>query len=503
MLPASAISGDSSVATEPSGESPGDWRGDAPAVSAPGVGADTGKSGIRLLHDGKDAFAARVMLIRSARDCLDVQYYIWHGDLSGSLMLDEIVAAADRGVGVRLLLDDNGIAGLDARLCEVAAHDNVDVRLYNPFPLRWPKALGWLFAFARLNHRMHAKSLTVDRHCTIVGGRNIGDEYFGAKRKGLFEDLDAIAIGPVVGEVVQVFEQHWHGANARSTSRILASVSRHARRKAARRAATLRGSKVAEHYRRAIEALPLVYDMSDGSLDFTWAPARAIGTFPDTSIPPAARHSGLAELLPAGMGTPDSELIVISGYFVPTADGSADLATLARGGVRVRVLTNSFAATDVAAVHAGYAPRRRALLASGAALHEMPAPDDKPKTARKFIGPGSKRSRAQSGRSLHAKVYIADRRRVYIGSANFDPRSAHINTELGFVIESPALAENMAEAFETAAANSYRLALGSGGVTWCDERDDQPTPEATEPGANALTRLLTALLSRLPIEHLL
>ena len=178
-----------------------------PSNGAPS--AQSGLSGLRLLHDPKDAFAARLWLIRSARRTLDVQYYIWHDDLSRSLLLDEFVAAARRGVSVRLLIDDNGIGGLDARLALLDSEPTVTVRLYNPFKMRRLQALEWLFAFRRLNSRMHAKSLTADRHATIVGGRNIGDEYFGAQSKGQFDDLDVIARGPVAAEVEHVFEHHW------------------------------------------------------------------------------------------------------------------------------------------------------------------------------------------------------------------------------------------------------------------------------------------------------
>ena len=459
-------------------------------------------SGVRLVGGGKDAFAARILLIRSARRVLDAQYYIWHDDLSGSLMLDEILAAAERGVRVRLLLDDNGIAGLDARLSQLAGHPNIAIRLFNPFWIRRLKVLNWLFAFKRLNRRMHAKSFTVDRQCTIIGGRNIGDKYFGARPKGLFEDLDVMAVGPVVDQVLEAFDRHWHSRHAQSISHVVNRVSAWAKRKSAQRAAALAKSEAAEQYRQAVRALPFVYDMRVGSFDFTWAPIRTVSTAPAKGPGNAAPRTGLAELLPPGLGKAENELILVSGYFVPTADGSADLQELSRGGTRVRVLTNSFAATDVGLVHAGYAPRRKPLLESGVELFEIPAPDDKPKTVRKFIRSGSTGAPEQWGRSLHAKVYVADRCRIYIGSANFDPRSAHLNTELGFVIESPALAETLATAFEQAIRNSYRLALASDGrLRWIDERDDVPEPEDVEPGTNAFTRALIGLLSRLPIER--
>jgi cardiolipin synthase C len=460
-----------------------------------------GASGVWPLQGARDAFAARIALIRGAKQTLDVQYYIWHDDLSGSLLLAEIEAAADRGVSVRLILDDNGIAGLDARLAATSQHPNIDVRLYNTFTIRFPRSINWLFAFKRLSRRMHAKSLTADRRLTIVGGRNIGDEYFGAKAEGLFDDLDVLAQGPVVDGVLDAFDRHWRSESAIPAERVLAGVSRAARQRSTARAASRIKGHDAERYRQDVRESPLAKDMGDGVLDLIQAQARAVAVFPAVDSD-AARACGLARLLPEGLERPARELIIISGYFVPTAKGSRDLIELARSGVAVRVLTNSFAATDVGVVHAGYAPRRQGLLEAGVELSEMPAPGDRPKTARKFMPAGSAAAREYSGRSLHAKAYIVDRRRLYIGSANFDPRSVDLNTELGLTIDSAPLAETMAREFEKTVQNSYRLSLAADRtLRWTDVRDDVPEPESVEPGTTVWTRALIGLLGRLPIER--
>jgi putative cardiolipin synthase len=235
--------------------------------------------------------------------------------------------------------------------------------------------------------------------------------------------------------------------------------------------------------------------------DLTPAAARVVAVYPLAEAARQATRNSLAELLPHGLAKPARELILISGYFVPTATGCDELANLRREGTRVRVLTNPFAATDVGLVHAGYAPCRRRLLEHGIELFEMPAPDDAPKTGGKFVRAGSARTRRHSGKSLHAKVYIVDRRQLYIGSANFDPRSAHINTELGFFIESAVLAERLAEDFEAAVQNSYRLDLSpKNALRWTDARDDHPVAEGTEPGTTIVSRLIIRLLSKLSIE---
>lgn len=462
-------------------------------------------SRLRLLHDAKDALAARLWLIRSAQRSLDVQYYIWHDDLSGSLVLDEIEAAAHRGVAVRLLIDDNGIDGLDSRLAILDGLPKVAVRLYNPFRMRRLRALEWLFDFRRLNSRMHAKSLTADRQATIVGGRNIGDEYFGARSKGQFDDLDVLAKGAVAIEVEQVFDRHWQSAAARPVSGVVGRISNRARRSALRKAEATRQGAAARRYLASIEDQPLYADLQHDGVDWEKAPVRAIAVMPLPETDQPDDETGLDELLPHSLARPRMDLVLISGYFVPTEQGCTELADLRHGGVTVRVLTNSYASTDVGVVHSGYAPCRKVLLQKGIDLFEMPAPDDAPKrSSSKFIRSGSKRSRRYSGKSLHAKVYVVDRRQFYVGSANFDPRSAHLNTELGFVIESAVLSERLAHAFELAARNSYQLRLlPDGALSWTDARDDNPVAELIEPGTNPLTRAMIGLLAKLPIDRLL
>lgn len=464
-------------------------------------------SGHKLLQDGKDAFAARVLLARSAERTLDVQYYIWHDDLSGSLLLDELEAAAWRGVRVRLIVDDIGTARLDARLACLDALPNFEVRLYNPCVLRWPKPLNYLFDFRRLNCRMHAKSFTVDSQATILGGRNIGDEYFAARKKGQFADLDVLAVGAIVPEVSRAFDAYWNGSEVHPVGNLVGTISARRRKRIEEASARLATSARAERYREAVRSRHLLGQMIDGTMTMTWACSTLINHDYRDGTQRGGGPTDLWHLLPAGMKRPARELDVISGYFVPTASGTADMAALADVGVRIRVLTNSFAATDVGFVHTGYAPCRPALLKAGVCLFEMPAPDDKPKTARKFVRTKSANARAlrDGGRSLHAKTIGIDGEQVYVGSANFDPRSAHLNTEMGLLIESPKLARELSHSFDRdIAENVYCLSLGSdGGVTWTDARDDDPEPEAVEPGTTMFSRTLVRLLSRLPIEKYL
>ncbi len=467
---------------------------------------DDDLSGLKLLREGKDAFAARVLLARSAEVTLDVQYYIWHDDLSGSLMLDELEAAADRGVRVRLIVDDVGTARLDDRLACLATHSNIEVRIYNPCAIRWPKSVNYLFAFRRLNRRMHAKSFTVDSQATILGGRNIGDEYFAARTKGLFADLDVLAVGAIVPDVSKAFDGYWNGPDVRPVGDIVRHPNPSRVQKVKAAAANLAGSERAERYREAVQSRKLFGELIDGTVTMTWACVKLV-THDYIHSGSRTGPIDLRALMPACLDLPERQLDVISGYFVPTAQGTHELATLGQGGVAIRVLTNSFAATDVGFVHTGYAPRRRALLRGGVRLFEMPAPDDKPKTARKFVRTRSARARSfrADGRSLHAKAIVVDGRQVYIGSANFDPRSVRLNTEMGFLIESPALAKAMTHSFDQdIEGNVYRLSLTESGMTcWFDDRDDDTECETTEPGTSIISRMIVAALSKLPLESYL
>lgn len=463
-----------------------------------------GRTGIELLNDGRDAFAIRKVLLESAERSIDLQYYIWHDDLTGNLMLEQVRAAAARGVRVRLLLDDNGIAGLDDVLRWMADLPNIEVRLFNPFRSRRFKPLDFLFRFRRANRRMHSKSFTVDNQVTIVGGRNIGDEYFAAKREGMFADLDAVCIGPVVQEVSDCFDRFWNSPLAVPIDTLGDAVAETRVRKLKTRINRLTNGSQSVSYGKQVAERPMLERIERGEIELTWAPVQLVSDPPEKALGARDKGGPLLDALTGIIGEPTKELLIVSAYFVPTKNGANALAGMAQRGVDVRVLTNSYASTDVGAVHAGYAKHRKLLVEAGVRLFEVPAPQDEPKTARKFVRTGSRERAGPPGSTLHAKAFSVDGTRLFVGSLNFDPRSFSLNTELGIVIDSDALATQMRAAFDdTIARNTYRVVLDGGELGWIDARDDDPVVERVEPGTSFASRMLVRILERFPIDWLL
>lgn len=461
------------------------------------VRAHPGKSAVFPVADALDAFVGRMLMTHFAERTLDVQYYIWRNDTTGILLLNALKEAADRGVRVRLLLDDNGISNLDDLLMDIHQHPQIEVRLFNPFPWRTFKRLGYVFDFSRLNRRMHNKSMTVDGQLTLIGGRNIGDEYFGASDGLVFADLDVLAAGPIVNDVANDFDLYWNSRSAYPLDVLSVSALKPGQTPLQTALAALREASQLPAYLAAVKQGRLLQSILTQSLPFEWAPVRMVSDDP-------AKIFGKVEpdqLFPAQMfnelGTPTQSLDLVSPYFVPTAAGTTAFSQLLEKGVRVRVLTNSLEATDVSAVHAGYAKRRKDLLNAGVSLFETRKLS--PEQAQYKGGWGS------SSSSLHAKTFVVDAQRVFVGSFNFDPRSANLNTELGFVIESPSLAAAIAKVFdEYLPTLAYRLALSEEGkITWTFQHDGQAHTLSREPGTSWLTQLWIGFLAKLPIESLL
>ena len=470
-------------------------------VCQPLTQTHSGMSGIVPLRDGRDAFATRALLADAAERTLDVQYYIWRNDMSGTLLLDALRRAANRGVRVRLLLDDNNTIGFDAVLAELDAHPNIEVRLFNPFKHRRWRVIDFVTDFAHANRRMHNKSFTADNQVTIVGGRNVGDEYFDAAHDMLFVDLDVMAIGPVVNDVAHDFERYWASKSAHPAASVIPPTTAALTSQVAVNADRVEQDPAAQAYIQAIVRQPIVRDLLDRKLVFEWAPTSMVSDDPAKGLGAAADDGLLWTRLKELFGRPARDLDLVSPYFVPGIDGVNYFRALVERGVKVRILTNSLEATDVAAVHAGYAKRRTPLLRAGVRLFEMKRMSG---TVPQASG-GTGGSGGSSGSSLHAKTFAIDRSRVFVGSFNFDPRSARLNTELGFVIESVPLAQAIDDAFaEGIASRAYTLGLSKdAALTWAEVGPNGAIVHVREPGAGFWLRFGVAVMSRLPIEWLL
>ncbi|WP_128177547.1 phospholipase D family protein [[Pantoea] beijingensis] len=456
-------------------------------------------SGVHPLSDGMDAFAARYLLTSMAERTLDVQYYIWQNDMSGRLLFSALLAAAERGVFIRLLLDDNNTMGLDETLSELNRHPNIEIRLFNPFSFRTLRALGYLTDFARLNRRMHNKSFTVDGVATIVGGRNVGDEYFGTGDEPLFTDLDVLAIGPVVEEVTRDFERYWH---SRAVSPLNSVVDEETNNThfAVSLPQDWRDSPRVQQYLSRLNASQFVSQLESGELLLIWARTRLLSDDPRKGLGRAKTSTMLPQRMMALLGRPQQQFDIISAYFVPTRAGVAQLLSLVRSGVKIAILTNSLAANDVSVVHAGYAKWRKKLLRHGITLYELKPHGDAQDM------PHDRGLTGNSGSSLHAKTFSVDNEKVFIGSFNFDPRSAVLNTEMGFLIESETLATSVHQRFvERMRDRAWKLRLDKWGrINWVEyEGEAGEMVHRHEPRTRFIQRLLVRLVWRLPVEWLL
>ncbi|AOY57233.1 phospholipase D family protein [Desulfococcus multivorans] len=457
------------------------------------------RSGVVPVADGRDAFAVRKLLVDSAEISIDVQVYIWHGDLSGTLLLNSLYRAALRGVRVRMLLDDNG-TDLDTFLSALDRHPLIEVRLFNPFvQRRWPW-LNYLTDFRRVNRRMHNKALVVDNQVAIVGGRNVGDEYFDADQSFFFIDLDVLAVGDVVPRISDNFDRYWASGSAYPIDRLVSAPPEEALQRLSRRTQAIMQAPEARVYRKAVSENTLVQDLKNGRLSFEWVPVHLISDDPAKGLGAVEPADHIGTNMLKRIGTAKQEIELVSPYFVPTRIGTSALGGAARKGLRVHVLTNSLSATDVPAVHAGYGKHRQKLLQQGVSLYEMKKSAGVIRSALEDRGPlGS------SAASLHAKTLSLDGERIFVGSFNFDPRSALLNTEMGFVIESPRLAGAISDRF-TKKINpfAYQVRLDrDGNLQWEEERGGDKILHTTEPETSWRLRALVTVLSWLPIEPLL
>ena len=465
----------------------------------PELKAHPGKSGVLLVPTGEWGFRTRAGLSNQAEKTIDVQYYIWDADTSGRIIAERLLRAADRGVRVRMLLDHLTTKDTDFKFSQMDDHPNIEIRLYNPFANRRFQLLEFLFSLERLNHRMHNKAFIVDNAMAIVGGRNIGNNYFGVDAASNFRDLDLAIVGPVVQDVSTSFDQFWNSEFAVPISSVV--EERLSEQDLQEKKSNLYlWVEELEDYPYPIDTTPddVMAKLKDFREDFIWATAKIIY---DEADKPEAKEEEVADQLILLGKEKDREVIIEAAYVVPGPEGVERTRINKEKGIRQRLLTNSLATNDVAAAHAGYAKYRRDLIRNGLELYEL-RPDARSVKRNWSLVAG--RSKA----SLHTKAFVADGEVVVIGSFNVDPRSTALNTEIVIVVESPELATQVLEYMDEGVQpeNSYRVVLeadaetGTERLVWITEIEGETVRYYSDPEVSLWRRVNSWFMGLFPIE---
>jgi putative cardiolipin synthase len=456
--------------------------------------AHPGRSGFRLIGHGPEAFAIRARSALLAGRSLDVQTYIWHPDLTGRHLAYLLLSAADRGVRVRLLVDDMDARGMNFGYAALDAHPNIDVRMFNPLPSRAGTfaMLGDLMADSkRLNHRMHNKTWIADNRIAMVGGRNLGDEYFGASDEVNFVDLDFAMVGPVVRDASASFDKYWNSTAAYPVSLLSPdAVTEQALGRLREHLDASEGEIRSSPYAELLRRDDSVQRMVGGDWTMAWSGNYSfISDDPLKALKEPGEKSGVLGTLVPALSEAEGSLTIISPYFVPGSRGTRALVREAKSGTQVRILTNSLAANDVAAVHGGYSQYRRDLLNGGVSLWELkPLP-----------GAGKQGSFFGSqGASLHTKALAVDTRALFVGSYNLDPRSTSLNCEQGVLVHDESLTQQFRRIFDQQSSGdrAWKVTLQQGSMRWSDGSETFDS----EPQASAGRRFQAWLARVLPIE---
>ena len=460
----------------------GNARGSlAQAIDPQEFAARPGQSACVLLDTGPLALLMRAVLADEACERIDVQTYIYDDDEAAIVLMDRLRAAAERGVKVRLLIDDNGLRTDECMPLLLDSLPNAEVRVFNPFKLRprWTRPLQVPFEFRRLNHRMHNKLFVVDGVATIVGGRNIGGHYFEVDEASNFTDIDVLLLGPVARDADECFERYWSSELAVPLQTALGRRdARMARDRIERYVRAARFTRLQELYRAEQRGLRDMLDSGEHTVH--WARTQLLADDPRKASVRRRRDAPqiMLDALNATWEEAREEVLAATAYFVPGRNGSGNLIRMRRRGVRVRILTNSLASNDVPTVHAGYTRYRRALLRAGVELHEYQRFGNRPKH----------HHRASRCNALHAKTLVIDRRLAWIGSFNLDPRSSRLNTEMAVLLECESLARELADRMERDLApdRSWHVMMrrGSRELRWLGEKKGAPVEVHREPDAS-------------------
>lgn len=450
--------------------------------------ANSGSDGALRLDLGSDALGVRISMIEHAERSVDIQSYLLKNDLSGNLVAVKLSEAAERGVRVRLLVDDALTQPIDMGLVSLNDHPNIEVRVFNPFPRRRSRFISFIANFNILNRRMHNKSFTVDNQLSIVGGRNIADEYFRSDGIDEFIDEDLLLVGSVVDKISTGFDKYWNSPDAFPmgaferlvTHQSVASMTTQARAFLMENART----PILQDYSERI-----LREHLEGRAAFVAAPVKLVMDRPDKIRMRLRRPTSRTSVFLREMVAKTRDRVfIVSPYFVPQKRGVEFLAGLVQRGAKVTVVTNSLASTNHASVHAAYARYRKPLLRAGVELLELK--------------PGIDALAPEGKMTLHSKVAVVDESRVFVGSFNLDPRSLYLNTEMGVAVDSPQLASQFSDSIRDQLPSfSYRLFLSdTGRLMWRHKENGVESIASVEPHTSIGRRITTRLMSLLPME---
>ena len=452
-----------------------------------------GKSGFVLLGSGLDAFAARTELFRKAEKSIDVQYYLVRDDITGYLFYKSLREAADRGVRVRILLDDHHLAKHTARLAAFDHHPNIEVRVFNPYSRKAPRLFQYLFRLGKITRRMHNKSIIIDNKITIVGSRNIGNEYSEAEAKRVYSGMEVLAVGPIAKLVSNSFDTYW---NFNKTIQV-ANLSKPAKEAFEQTKSYYQNHPMVDRFSHALKTSPLVPQIRTGRLAFKWANATLIQDAPEKIISKRKKRGKFLNStgLEPYIQTSSRDVLIISPYFVPQKEGLDFFKRLRDRGINVSVLSNSYASTDVKVVNAHYNKYRKALLKMGVHLYEFKSA----KGSVNFLKWTGRLANRPTKAGLHAKLLSFDQKNLYIGSMNADPRSVYENTEIGILISSTEITLNMVKWFDKNLDRlAYHVALKDNKIIWVDH-DDKGKIYYKEPNTALSERVWMKVMSALPI----
>jgi putative cardiolipin synthase len=474
--------------------------------------AHGGNSGFRIIPVGADGFLMRMQMIHAAERTLDLQYFIFRGDDTGRLLTDAVLHAADRGVRVRVLVDDGETMAGDEQINALEAHHSIEIRIFNPFAYRghsqWLRGAEYLFNASRLDYRMHNKLLVVDNAMALLGGRNIGDQYFQIDPDSQFADDDMFAAGPIARQISSTFDEFWNSALAIPAEALSGGKSSHAalteHRKALHEEVRQAKAEGVDYVKRVAVGEPFDGILS-GRMPLVWAHAHLIYDSPDKKTVEKGTMVGrlMHRAVAKAAEAVQSELLMVTPYLIPGKEGMKMFQDLRQRQVRVRILTSSLESATVLLAQSGYMHYRVPLLEQGVELYEIRS------LLGNTRGSGETKAISRHGNySLHAKLFVFDRKRLFIGSMNFDQRSMHLNTEIGLIIDSPELAQQVARRFEAMVqpVNSYRLALrpnvetGAPGLLWRTREGGKAVDYDTEPARSDWQLIKVHALSLLPLD---